>query len=251
VRAIGQLRPTHVIDPSSANISAVNSLANQPGASAFTRTPLRAHCTASSRLKLTAAPFEAQYDACRIGADATRPSIDDTLTIDPEPLRIISRPTRWHIANIELRFTSITRRKWSTDSSSAGIGSPMPALFTSTSMRPAPASRARATSASQSASTVTSHPTGTSREPSSAASSSSRSVRRAAATTVAPAPWSTSANRRPRPLDAPVTTAVRPSSENRDAISAVVGIFRTLGVDLGRGRSSYGQDRPPAGRPWR
>ena len=39
---------------------AVISLGNQPGAIAFTRTPLRAHCAASSRVRFTTAPFDAQ-----------------------------------------------------------------------------------------------------------------------------------------------------------------------------------------------
>src|SRR5438067_5028503 len=153
---MGHVRCTNAIDDSSTTISAVISLGNQPGASAFTRTPLRAHCAASSRVRLTTAPFDAQYDACFTGVEATSPSIDATLTIDPEPCSIIVRPTDCDSTNNPLRFTSITSRNWSGVSTSAGRVYALPALLTRTSTRPnRPA--AADVRRSQSASLVTSH----------------------------------------------------------------------------------------------
>ena len=52
MRAIGQCVFTNWMAPSSVSIPAVISLGNQPGASAFTRTPLRAHWQAISRDRL-------------------------------------------------------------------------------------------------------------------------------------------------------------------------------------------------------
>ena len=48
---------------SSAKRSSVISLGNQPGASALTRMSLRDHWLASSRVRLSSPPFEAEYDA--------------------------------------------------------------------------------------------------------------------------------------------------------------------------------------------
>src|SRR4051794_18178390 len=100
----------YVLDCSSATISAVISLGNQPGAMALTRTPLRAHCTASSRVRFTTAPFDAQYEACLIGADATRPRMDATLMIDPLRASIMCRPTSCDTTNRPLTFTSTIER---------------------------------------------------------------------------------------------------------------------------------------------
>jgi hypothetical protein len=49
----------HARERSLSNISPVISVANQAGASALTRTPRRAHCAASSRVRLTRPPFDA------------------------------------------------------------------------------------------------------------------------------------------------------------------------------------------------
>ena len=56
---MGALRLMKPSALSSSHMSLVISLGNQPGAMAFTRTPLRAHCTASSRVRFTTAPFDA------------------------------------------------------------------------------------------------------------------------------------------------------------------------------------------------
>ena len=55
--AIGQCVFTNWMADSSLSIPAVISLGNHPGASAFTRTPLRAHWQASSRDRLMTAPL--------------------------------------------------------------------------------------------------------------------------------------------------------------------------------------------------
>ena len=47
-------------DPSSPSMPAVISDGNHPGHSALTRTPLRANCSASSRVRLIIAPLLAQ-----------------------------------------------------------------------------------------------------------------------------------------------------------------------------------------------
>ena len=50
-----QFRP-----PSGVSMPEVISDGNQPGQRAFTRTPLRAHWSASSRVRFNTAPFDAQ-----------------------------------------------------------------------------------------------------------------------------------------------------------------------------------------------
>ncbi len=60
IRGIGDIVRMKRSLASSSFIAAVISLGNQPGHSEFTRMPRRAHCRASSRLRLTTAPFEAQ-----------------------------------------------------------------------------------------------------------------------------------------------------------------------------------------------
>ncbi len=60
MRGIGDIWRMNAWLPSSVSIPAVISLGNHPGHSAFTRMPLRAHCRASSRVRFTTAPFDAQ-----------------------------------------------------------------------------------------------------------------------------------------------------------------------------------------------
>ena len=59
IRGMGELAWMNRWLPSSVSIPAVISDGNHPGHSAFTRTPLRAHCSASSRVRLRTAPLEA------------------------------------------------------------------------------------------------------------------------------------------------------------------------------------------------
>jgi amidase len=60
IRGIGVLVAMKRWLPSSVSMPAVISDGNQPGQSAFTRMPLRAHCSASSRVMFTTAPLLAQ-----------------------------------------------------------------------------------------------------------------------------------------------------------------------------------------------
>src|SRR5215211_7113621 len=163
------------------------------------------------------------------GADATRPYIEAMLMMLPPPRSSIERAAIWLRTNTALRLTSMTCRKWSRGSSSAGYARPMPALLTTTSTRPKRSS-VNAMSLSRSSSTLTSHVT-VARPSTSAASRSSRSARRAAPMTWAPAAESTRAKRSPSPLEAPVTTATRPSRPKIPAglmTSWVIGLLDTF-----------------------
>src|SRR5699024_4491826 len=115
-----------------------------------------------------------------------------------------------------MRLMSTTRRNSSGVSRVAGTAVPMPALLTSTSTRPNPsiAACARARHWSGSATSVATHSALRPVSRTSCAASSSRSARRAASTTSAPASANPRANATPRPDDAPVTTATRPSRRN-------------------------------------
>ena len=57
IRGIGELAVMKRWLPSSISIPAVISLGNHPGHSALTRTPFRAHCSASSFVSVTTAPL--------------------------------------------------------------------------------------------------------------------------------------------------------------------------------------------------
>ena len=93
----------------------------------------------------------------------------------------------------------------------------MPALLTRMVIGPSAAS-APATARATEARSVTSMASAAASPPLariSAASCSSTSTRRAASATLAPAAASTRAKWRPKPEEAPVTSAVLPASENR------------------------------------
>ena len=116
------------------------------------------------------------------------------------------------------------RLKSASDSCSAGFGSATPALFTSTSTEPK-RSCVAAIMRSTSSSRLTSQGTASALPPAAVidrASSSMRSVRRAASTTLAPAPASASDITTPRPEDAPVMMAVRPSRRNMRVGSSTI-----------------------------
>src|SRR5687768_16913217 len=114
----------------------------------------------------------------------------------------------------------MTWRNCSGVSRVAGTAVPTPALFTRMSTRPNSAIAA-STSAWQSSGRATSVRTDSARRPAVSTAfsvSASRSTRRAPSTTSAPASARARANTTPRPEDAPVTTATRPSSRNMSRI---------------------------------
>src|SRR5581483_11452897 len=101
-----------------------------PGQSAFTRTPSRANCTASSRVIESTAPFEAVYEIWLVAAPTIATKLATLMTLPPP------RVSRWGMPCLQQRntpfvFTSCTRSQASTvvsrtDASSAGE---MPALL--------------------------------------------------------------------------------------------------------------------------
>ena len=129
-----------------------------------------------------------------------------------------------HMSSTLIRLTSMTWRRSSRDCSSIGPSSQIPALLTSTSRRPCDSSRPA--SACRWRASVMSPAIVSIRSPHSRASSSSRSARRAVASTCAPAWCSTRANRAPRPAEAPVTSATRPSRRHGSPPPAGAAIRR-------------------------
>ena len=73
-------------------------------------------------MRLTTPPFEAVYDACLIGVEATSPSTEAMFTIDPWPLARSGSNASCDITNTDVRLTSTTRRNSSGGSVSAGPG---------------------------------------------------------------------------------------------------------------------------------
>jgi hypothetical protein len=123
------------------------------------------------------------------------------------------RATAFAIKNAPRRLTFITPSKSAAVCSKAGFAMLMPELLTSTSMGPSEASTA-ATAASIELSSVTSSFVAKALPPakrSSFANDSSASVRLAASPTAAPCSDKIFANRRPSPLEAPVTNATFPA----------------------------------------
>ncbi len=161
-----------------------------------TRTPLRAHCAPSSRVRLMSPPFDAAYPASGIWPTPTIPHNDATLTIEPPvPAPTIARAASRASSNGATRLTASVCANFSVVSSSAGTGSLTPALFTTTSMRPK-CSRVDAASAAAAPGSARSHRNAmASRQ--AAATASMRSRRRAASTSRAPTASSTRANRAP------------------------------------------------------
>src|SRR6478736_3407572 len=154
-RGIGPLAAMNA-SPLSVDISAVISEVNHPGAMALTRTPLRAHCSASSRVRFTTAPFAVVYPVCLSGVEPTKPRIDAMLTMDPRWRSTMPAPASLARCHTAVRLTSSTRAKSSRLSRSIGLGSDNPALLTSTSSPPvrrsaSPISRSRSEATPRSA----------------------------------------------------------------------------------------------------
>ena len=211
-RADGALSCSEIRSPTSPSVI---SDGNTPGASALTRIPLcRLSCDASSRVRPSSPALDATYPA--IGrSQGCSPSTLETLTMEL-PV-VIRRAAACAIQYEPSRFTSMMDLKSSGASRWPARHPTTPALLTRTSTRPN-ARHAASASRSQSSGLVTSVSTATARRPCRStlhASPRDDPLRRAPTTTSAPASASAAANATPRPEDAPVTMATRPSSRNR------------------------------------
>ena len=139
--------------------------------------------------------------------------------------RAASCPTR----NTPSRLTDITERHSSSLVLVKKAPEGMPALLTRMVIGPSAAS-APATAAATEARSVTSMASAAASPPPariSAAIFSSASSRRAARATLAPASASTRAKWRPKPEEAPVTSAALPASESR-SLAVIVPAFSVL-----------------------
>ena len=70
-------------------------------------------------------------------AEPVLPHMEETLTMEPEPLSIIAGAKSLHMTNTALRFTFMSLSQSSRDMSCIWAGRHIPALFTMTSGRPA------------------------------------------------------------------------------------------------------------------
>src|SRR2546422_10709515 len=180
-----------------------------PGSITITRTPNGS----SSRRRLSDSASRANLDAAYgpMNGKAPSPAIELMLTMRPrDALR--SGRNACVTARAPIRFTSRTRRSSSSGNSSSGPAAGIPALFTSAS-RGAPA-RARSTCSlarAMLAVSVTSIRTAVTPARSSPASSSAR---RTVPNTRKPRPARCRAMAAPKPVEAPVTTTPRFTSEN-------------------------------------
>src|SRR5262252_7314016 len=88
-------------------IGTVRSVRTKVGATALTRMLSGAHSSASARVRLTIAPFDAWYDALgKIPPE--KPMIDARLTIDPPPRRFMQGMTVREHRKTAARLRSMT-----------------------------------------------------------------------------------------------------------------------------------------------
>ena len=172
--------------------------------------PCGPYSMASERVRASTAPFDAAY-ADRRGVP-TCEDTDDTLITEPRPCSTICG-TSAVVSSSRLRTLSWWMRSIVEPSSSVeSVRTPSAALLTSTSTRPSAASAAAATVVGASGSArSTAITTGSCSRP--AATAARSSAERATRATRAPAASRAVAIAAPMPRDAPVTTAVRSSSE--------------------------------------
>src|SRR6185312_13943854 len=137
-----------------------------------------------------------------------RPSIEDTLMIDPPPDSTIGAMAALMPRNAPTWLTSITCRYSSSVVSTIGLKNGIDALFTSTSRGPNPA--AASITSTQSRSRLTSCRTNTASGPRSAATFSPSASRTSVSTTRAPSATNRRASASPWPRAAPVITATLP-----------------------------------------
>src|SRR6202011_2865077 len=97
---------TLALDAGSERTSTVISVRTNVGATALTRTPCRAHSSASALVNSTTPPLLEQYDA--LFSPATNPIVEPILMILPPPKEIIWRPTAWQQKKSPLRLVSHT-----------------------------------------------------------------------------------------------------------------------------------------------
>ena len=158
-----------------------------------------------------------------------KPSSEAMLMIEP-PVRLAAmrRAASWPTRNTPSRLTAITARHSSSVVLVKKAPEGTPALLTRMVIGPSAAS-ASAKACATEARSVTSMATAAAWPPLpriSAASCSSTSSRRAASATLAPAPASTRAKCRPKPEEAPVTSAVLPASEKQLRRPSPVAVLR-------------------------
>src|SRR6516162_35141 len=172
----------------------------------------------------------------------SRPPMLLTLTITPEPRASMRGSTARVMRAGAMKLTRIVVSTSSTVSRAAGRRLGMAALFTSTSSPPkaSHASRASASAPSTSSRSTTQWRQSGLRAQQSARTASSLSRRRATIPTVAPRATMAFASAAPMPDDAPVISAVAPStsigSADRDrSFRAVGGGQARLLLELGRG----------------
>src|SRR5262245_20134263 len=182
-----------------------------PGATQFTRTPLRRYSSARQRVRCTTPAFDAQY-AAENGC-ALIPAFDAMFTIEPPPSRRCGSAAR-HTRNVPVRLTASVRCHSSTGSSCVWKNRPIPAQFTTT--RGCPRSRhAPATASCTESASETSTLYARATPPCSAMSTavfSAPSTAMSKHATGAPSLARSSAVARPNPDPAPVMSATRPSN---------------------------------------
>src|SRR6516225_1558548 len=140
-----------------ANSSLSSGVLTGPGHSAFTRIPLRAYCTPSSRDIASTPPLDAVYEICDV-ADPITATNDATLTIDPLPAALMCRSAARQHRYTDLRLTSCTlcHADSSVHSIRSSSGGEIPALLNAMSTDPQ-----RCTAVSNSALTAASSVTST------------------------------------------------------------------------------------------
>ncbi|MDX6667114.1 MAG: hypothetical protein QOK04_494 [Solirubrobacteraceae bacterium] len=189
-----------------------------PGSMIETGIPHGRSSWRSESVSASIADFDAAYGPTNGGG--TRPPIEPMLTIRPPPVRS-SGMQAWVTASCPMMLTSNCRRTSSRGRNSSGPPTAIPALFTSPPRpRPSVCSPICATAASIDAPSATSMRTGARRSDASSASRRPSSSLRTPANTRKPRPSSSSAQARPIPVEAPVTSTAPPSLSSAAAIPA-------------------------------
>src|SRR6266487_4571686 len=214
-RPIGMVESRPADACSSAQRLRFSSVAVHPGHSAFTRTPLVAHSTASDLVSEITAAFDAPYGVS--AGVAPSPATLARLITEARPAASRCPAAACSTCTVDSTFSRITfsqpvNRSWVNGTMNAVP----PALLTTMSRPPMPRTAA-CTMASIAARSVTSAGTTTARLPrcsTSAATFSSASAFRLFSATSAPCSARASAIACPMPRDAPVTSALRPVRSN-------------------------------------
>ena len=220
----------------------VNGVSTYPGATALARTPSGPSSAAATRVSWITPALATPY-MDRVGTPVSPPD-DETLTIAPRLAADMTRPAAAVPQNTPLRLTARTASSSSSAVSTMEEFRMIPATLAHTSIRPVERSAARARS-----STAALSPTSvgtTTASGTSFAAASSPSAAMSASTTRAPALAYVTAVSRPMPDAAPVTTAVRSSSEKAATTSSATA---RAGPEAAAWRSPEMRSTRP--RPWR